>query len=358
MIDMTQLLKQLKLDVPDVDMRKIYLTTLLTEKYDPNLFHNTDDMTLLKMEDMFVGKEGVFGDLYNNILAEKQYRRNNKLESLNLKVMKRFEFNADTIVDAENYIYNRAMQLLKYGVKLISLNDIDFGVDAIFTYNGEEYHGIYVLNKFRGKCLYDSYVKSNNYKIITHIDCQIEDYLKKHMIDYICLGEFEQTTEYKWIQSIYGDGRAKRSDVFFMNHVDEGLAVLTWIGASDVAKRAYTIHPIYQSDEDLSIVYQDNMNKTLSQQVIIAAMEYRSVANEYLSKRIINSISDIRLSPLKDVNDMLIADKVQNYKDFELYHKGKHMRSNELDEYFINWLMKLGVRLNYEQWKKDLQIEL
>ena len=34
---------------------------------------------------------------------------------------------------------------------------------------------------------------------------------------------------------------------------------------------------------------------------------------------------------------MLIADKVQNYKDFLLYHKNTHERSDELDEYFNSW---------------------
>jgi hypothetical protein len=72
-------------------------------------------------------------------------------------------------------------------------------------------------------------------------------------------------------------------------------------------------------------------------------MEYRRVANNYLSKRMINSIDEIELSPLKDVNDMLIADKVQNRKDFELYHLDTHERSDVLDQYFKNWLIRLGI---------------
>ncbi len=72
-------------------------------------------------------------------------------------------------------------------------------------------------------------------------------------------------------------------------------------------------------------------------------MEYRSVANEYLSHRTIAHVDEIRLSPLPEVNQMLIADKVQNCKDFELYHKATHPRSAELDLYFNNWLRRLGI---------------
>jgi hypothetical protein len=41
-----------------------------------------------------------------------------------------------------------------------------------------------------------------------------------------------------------------------------------------------------------------------------------------------------------------IADKIQNYKDFMLYHYGKHKRSNELYTYFHNWFKLLDVNIN------------
>jgi len=140
-----------------------------------------------------------------------------------------------------------------------------------------------------------------------------------------------------------------RSGVYYMNHIDEGLAILEAIGASETAKRAFCLHPVLQTDEDLKTNYGKYIAYSY-ENVLIAAMEYRSVANEYLSNRVIKSIDEIRLPPLKDVNDMLIADKVQNYKDFELYHFGKHSRSNELVEYFDNWIEKLGV--DYKRLKK------
>lgn len=147
--------------------------------------------------------------------------------------------------------------------------------------------------------------------------------------------------EYKIISDFYGDKIANRSGVRLMNHIDEGLYILEKIGASDVAKRAYCLHPIVQDDQSLK--ENSYLLKDIDSGVIIAAIEYRSVANEYLSKRVIESIDEIRLSPLKDVNDMLIADKIQNRKDFELYHLGKHERSNELDQYFKNWFTRLEI---------------
>jgi hypothetical protein len=48
-------------------------------------------------------------------------------------------------------------------------------------------------------------------------------------------------------------------------------------------------------------------------------------------------------SVMAEVNEMLVADKVQNRKDFLLYHRGKHERSDALDLYFRRWLERLGV---------------
>jgi len=154
--------------------------------------------------------------------------------------------------------------------------------------------------------------------------------------------------EYQLITEYYGTTTTNRSGVQLINHIDEGLKVLSIIEASDIAKKAYCLHPIVQSDECLSKNYDFNF-KQLDSKVLIAAIEYRSVANEYLSNKQLNSIDDIRLSPLKDVNDMLIADKIQNRKDFEIYHKQTHPRSAQLYQYFKNWLQKLNVTESFYQ---------
>lgn len=148
--------------------------------------------------------------------------------------------------------------------------------------------------------------------------------------------------ECKLITQIYGDRTANRSKVPLINHIFEGVTILYNIDASEDAMKAFCLHPVVQNDEDLKSNYDTVINNSgISSKIIVLAMEYRNIANQYLSQRVIQSLDDIKLSPLKDVNDMLIADKIQNYKDFIIYHKGTHPRSKELDAYFKHWLDKL-----------------
>lgn len=160
--------------------------------------------------------------------------------------------------------------------------------------------------------------------------------------------------EYKTISDFYGDQTTKRSGIRLMNHIDEGLHILEKIGASEEAKRAYCLHPIVQDDNSLK--ENSHLLKDVDYRVIINSIEYRSVANEYLSYREMKSLDEVRLSPLKDVNDMLIADKIQNRKDFELYHLGTHDRSKQLDQYFKNWLEVLGVSEDFYNETKSFLI--
>ncbi len=147
--------------------------------------------------------------------------------------------------------------------------------------------------------------------------------------------------EYANIQEYYDGKFAKRSGVPYMQHIDEGLTILDRIGATEVAKRAYCLHPIFQEDSTLraNCVYA----VTCSKKTLILVMEYRNIANRGLSCYQVDDPASIYLSPLKEVNDMLIADKVQNRKDFEIHHLGKHEKSIELDRYFRNWLRALDV---------------
>ena len=103
--------------------------------------------------------------------------------------------------------------------------------------------------------------------------------------------------------------------------------------------------------------------------MVALAIEYRHIANGYLSTQhaevLAASVTDphetaegtglIKLSPCKDVNDMLIADKIQNRKDFELFHAQEHPKRHLLDSYFRAWLQRLTIS---EEQYQEVKLEL
>lgn len=149
------------------------------------------------------------------------------------------------------------------------------------------------------------------------------------------------TPAYHAIAAFYHTRTTARSKVPLINHIDEGLLILQYIGASAVAWDAYCLHPLVQDDEALlnNLSY---LVHHMDSETLLYAMEYRNVANAYLREAVMGG-AVIRLSPLPQVNMMLVADKVQNRKDFETYHKGKHPHSDDLVEYFRRWLEVLNV---------------
>lgn len=149
--------------------------------------------------------------------------------------------------------------------------------------------------------------------------------------------------EYRAIAAWYGDRTARRSGVRLIAHIDEGLAILAHLGAGSQAMRAFCLHPLVQSDAELAV--HGPRLAELSEDVVVVglAFEYRNIANATLSTRAITRADEIPLSPLADVNAMLMADKVQNRKDFLAYHRGTHPRSDALDRYFTLWLERLGI---------------
>ncbi|WP_224240323.1 hypothetical protein [Hyalangium gracile] len=164
--------------------------------------------------------------------------------------------------------------------------------------------------------------------------------------------------EHGLIQDFYGTQRARRSQMPLMSHIHEGLAVILYTGASLQAMRAFCLHPLVQSDTDLKRQYA-HITQALEPIpdgafVLGLAMEYRSVANEYLSHQPMPP-EGIRLSPLEEVNAMLVGDKVQNRKDFELYHAETHERRARLAEYFQQWCQALRIEPLYPRLKEMLQ---
>lgn len=138
-----------------------------------------------------------------------------------------------------------------------------------------------------------------------------------------------------------------------MQHIHEGIQILEWIRASDETISAYMLHPIFQADDDVAQAFIDPELDTISAGVMLLVMEYRNKANAYLCRPETDNytLADLPTLPVLEVRDMLIADKVQNRKDFELHHKGTHPRSDQLDSYFKLWLQHLGIEeKTYQDW--------
>ncbi len=151
------------------------------------------------------------------------------------------------------------------------------------------------------------------------------------------------TREYLAIAAWYGSRVAERSQVPLMRHVDDGLTILARIDATDAAMRAFCLHPLVQEDADFVANAARLGDVTTDPYVAALAVEYRNVANAALSTRVIAHPDEIALSPLRDVNDMLVADKVQNRKDFVRHHASTHPRAAELARYFELWLARLQI---------------
>lgn len=157
------------------------------------------------------------------------------------------------------------------------------------------------------------------------------------------------SVEYGLVKTLYGRSVAKRSLKPMIDHIDEGLTILELIEAKPRTRKAWCLHPLVQSDAALHDYY-NGWNADVASDVLLLALEYRYRANSWLSDKVfINTITNSCDSigkpewSLLATKKMLIADKVQNYKDFLTYHYATHPRSRELNYYFLTWLEKLEV---------------
>ncbi len=263
----------------------------------------------------------------------------------------RFNMNADTEQDAFAYLQERAVQALFDGFtkagdieRLHTESGVCWGVRAFAkSPEGEVHQSVYVLSSQRGAGHLSRFIASTELPFVTSPGCDLEAYFLRKRVPHRVIGDFTNTMEYKAIEEHYGASRARRSGVMFMHHIDEGLAVLRSLHASAQAWRAWCLHPLLQADADLQAALPRLATLTDDPYVLALAMEYRRLANAYLSHREITSIAEIDLGVLPEVVDMLRADKVQNYKDFLAHHAKAHPRREALDRYFRQWLARLEI---------------
>jgi len=164
------------------------------------------------------------------------------------------------------------------------------------------------------------------------------------------------------IEKYYGDAIAQRSQVPLINHIHEGLVILNHENAKDVVKAAYCIHPVIQDTADFQNELQIRALHTADSSAIMLACEYRSLANSYLSNKDLTVVEKTQLrsdlNRMAPVRLMLVADKIQNRKDFEIYHEGTHPNSDRLTSYFHDWMLILDIsESRYQIYKELLELE-
>lgn len=154
--------------------------------------------------------------------------------------------------------------------------------------------------------------------------------------------DIRSTKAYELIEMFYNTQCAKRSGVPLMNHIHEGLEILDALCADQVTKEAFCLHPLVQNSPDSNELDFDSSQ--ISTEVMELSFEYKEKANSYLCRPDtdwVTSSNDVALL-VGELSErcrlMLIADKIQNQKDFYIYHSSTHARAWQLFEYFLNWL--------------------
>lgn len=147
---------------------------------------------------------------------------------------------------------------------------------------------------------------------------------------------------YTMISNWYGDRRATRSGVRLMNHIDEGLVLLTIAPTS--VHIAFALHPLYQDPKDraTNIVSYLTLPKEIRVLIDLYNNTMQSCSSKGFAKGKLVDLTTLWDGLYKDeVLMMCLADKLQNQKDFYKYHWKVHPESDNLEAYFEHWITKL-----------------
>lgn len=159
----------------------------------------------------------------------------------------------------------------------------------------------------------------------------------------IIFDSLEYSGEHLVIAAYYENKVARRSNVPLINHIVEGCELLKKWKPDNVnfIRRAFCLHPLVQNNIDIDLTHYETFE---------LATEYAEKANSYLCRPdtdwlIIHGDAAVLQTHLGEMSKecawMLLADKVQNQKDFRTYHWFNHERSDELEAYFNLWIKTL-----------------
>ena len=264
---------------------------------------------------------------------------------------------ATTVEEALRYYQNRSIQALPWGWSWDgNYKDLSFGVSVnIRSPQGTLYPSLYLFATEQGKGHYSRWL-SEQVPAVGYECQEVQAYLKQKGRPFV-----EVAPPMHWgpglrvahdiVRNYYGDGHAFRSQLPLINHIDEGLYILQERGAGQVAMQAFCLHPLLQGDKDLLANYKKSF-AGVDPEALILAVEYRHVANAYLSK---DKVRFPKAGVLPEVREMLVADKIQNKKDFQVYPSDVG-NAEQLEGYIRRWFTSVGFAVSqYEKMANGIQ---
>ena len=253
---------------------------------------------------------------------------------------------ANTYLEVLQYYSVRAMQFAahQYGWSGI-VTPHEHGFLTHFYDARTKYASFYVPEAARGNGLTAEVCKAIDLPFLTIKECNVWQFLESIGAEVKVFDALCETPEYAMISRIYGDRKSKRGKQFLMNHIDEGAALIAYLSKAtttpnDILMKAWALHPVLQDNEP----YMQNMaecERTCDPRAVELAIRYRQAANMYLSG-IYRGPNDLLPEFGEDVGILLIADKVQNYKDMQMFNR-HHPKYQILSGYFENWLNVLSI---------------
>lgn len=171
------------------------------------------------------------------------------------------------------------------------------------------------------------------------------------------------------IETIYAGRRTRRSGLPLRNHIDEGLIILVALQATRTEAEAFCLHAPAQisyhfgarpaANHHLPATPQGPRDtwllKTrfpLAAEAVTLAWRFAAQAEAFRPDHLADHEAPPPITVDTAVRKLLIADKVQNRKDFERFHQHRHPRADLLTRYFSAWFNLLGISdTDYAAWR-------
>jgi len=157
-----------------------------------------------------------------------------------------------------SYLFTRARQLLRFSIFLSSPPaKTEGGVWycwAYEMYTDTEYLMVLLKKDQRNRGMFLQTVaelRTPRTKILIFDECDIQDFLIKTKVPCQLLTLFESSVlenAYSLVGDFYGDTRANRTNVLNMNHIDEGLGVLSKYTSDENTLAAFCLHPLFDME--------------------------------------------------------------------------------------------------------------